>query len=172
VAIGGGKAVANISDAVFWISLVGLFVLTLWGFLRNRNIARSLLLIAILSAAGAGYYALFQTGSQIRPKGDQPNQWAFIVVLYVCMLLGMASNYAYGRFATTRSTRPPFDAGNFVAPILVSPIVFIPLLGAFQNAYVDLANLTVPKLMIFLVTFENGFFGKEFFDNRQREQRH
>lgn len=161
----------NVSDAVFWISLAGLFVLTLWGFVRGRNILWSLLLIAILSAVGVGYHVFFQSSSQISPKGDQPHQWAFIVVLYAFMLLGMASNYLYGRFETTKSTRPPFDAGNFVAPIFVSPIVFIPLLGAFQNTYVDLTNLTVPKLMIFLVTFENGFFWKEFFDNRQRKKK-
>jgi hypothetical protein len=163
--------VANISDAVFWISLAGLFALTLWGLVRRKRVARSLVLIAILSAVGAGYYALFQSGSQIRSKGDQPNQVAFIVVLYICMMLGMASNYVYGRLSTAKAARPPFDAGNFIAPILVSPIVFIPLLGAFQSAYVDVANLAVPKLMILLVTFENGFFWKEIFDNRRREQK-
>src|SRR5271167_1617348 len=96
-------------------------------FLRSRNIALCLLCIAILTAVGVGYYALFRSGSQIVTKGDQPNQWAFVSVLYVCMLLGMASNYAYARFMTSRPTRLPFDVGNFVAPMLVSPIVFIPL---------------------------------------------
>jgi hypothetical protein len=69
---------ANISDALFWISLAGLFVLTLWGFLRNRKVVRSPLLIAFLSAVGAICYDLFHSASPIRPKGDQPNQWAFI----------------------------------------------------------------------------------------------
>lgn len=150
---------------------MGLLVLTARDFLRSRNVARSLLVAAIILAAGAGYYALFQSGSQIRPKGDQPNQWAFIGVLYIFMLLGMASNYLYGRFSMTKSTRPQFDTGNLAAPMMASPIVFIPLLGAFQNTYVDLANLTAPKLMIFLVAFENGFFWKEFFDNRRRGQK-
>jgi hypothetical protein len=63
-------------------------------FLRNRKVARSLLLIAFLSAVGATYYDLFQSGSPIRPKVDPPNQWALIGVLYVCMLLGMASDSA------------------------------------------------------------------------------
>jgi hypothetical protein len=114
----------------------------------------------------------FQSSSEIRPKGDQPHQWAFIVVLYACMLLGMASNYLYGRSATTKSTRPPFDAWNFVKPMLASPIVFIPLLGAFQSASADINLTPTGKLMIFLVTFENGFFWKEIFDNRRRGQKH
>jgi hypothetical protein len=72
----------------------------------------------------------------------------------------------------TKRIRPPFDAGNCFAPILISPIVFIPLLRAFQNANADLADPTLPKRMIFLVTFENGIFCKELVDNRQREQKH
>jgi hypothetical protein len=75
------------------------------------------------------------------------------------------------RYAGPRPNRQPFDLGTFLAPMLVSPIVFIPLLSAFQSIDVDLANLATPKLMIFLVTFENGFFWKAFFDNRRREQK-
>ena len=160
----------NLSDAIFWTSLLVLLALTLWRFVRNRNILRSLLAIGVLIAFGAGYYVLFQSGSQIQAKGEQPHQSAFIVVLYVCMLLGMAANYFYRRYVATKTVRPPFDVGNFIAPIFVSPIVFIPLLSAFLNTYVDLANLTAPKLMIFFVTFQNGFFWKDFFDNQQREQ--
>ena len=163
---------ANISDALFWISLVGSFLLTLWGFLRDRGIMHSLLLVALLSAAGVGYYALFQSGTQVLPKGDQPIQWPLLLVLYVCMLLGMASSSVYGRLSLPKLTRPPFDAGNLIAPFVVSPIIFIPLLGAFQNASADFASLTAPKLMMFLVAFENGFFWKGFFDNRQRKQKH
>lgn len=159
---------ANTSDWVFWTSLAGLCLLTFWGFVRNRNVVRSLLLIAIISAVGYGYYTLFQAGIRFQPKGDQPSQWALIVVLYFVMLLGMASNYLYARFSATASTRPPFDVLNFIAPIFVSPIVFIPLLGAFQNADID---FTLPKLMIFLVTFENGFFWKEFFDSQRRARK-
>ena len=58
----------------------------------------------------------------------------------------------------------------FIAPVFASPIVFIPLLTAFQNANVDLNRLTVPKLLIFFVAYQNGFFWKEFFDLKQREE--
>jgi hypothetical protein len=87
------RAVVTLGDAVFWISLAGLFVLTVRGFVRSRNIGRSFLHVAVLLACAGTYLALFQSGSHIQPKGDQPHQWAFVVVLYLCMLAGMAANY-------------------------------------------------------------------------------
>ena len=163
--------VTNLSDALFWLSLAGAFALAFLGFLRSKKIATGLLSGAILLAAGAGYRALFQSTSGIQSKGDQPHQGAFLAALYVSMLLGMASNYLYGLLSTTKSARLPFDARNFFAPMIISPLVFIPLLGAFQNSYVDLADLTGPKLMIFIVSFENGFFWKHIYDSRQRGKR-
>jgi hypothetical protein len=169
--IEGEMAVVNLSDAVFWISLAGLFVLAARDFVRSRSIGRSFLHVVVLLACGGTYLGLFQSGSRVLPKGDQPHQWAFVVVLYICMLAGMAATHLYDRFASPKPDRRPFDLGNFIAPMLVSPIVFIPLLSVFQSAYVDLANLAAPKLMIFLVAFENGFFWKAFFDTRQKEQK-
>jgi hypothetical protein len=54
-------------------------------------------------------------------------------------------------------------------PVLASPIVFIPLLASLQNADPDLSRIDVPGFMIFVVAFENGFFWKEYFDNRKRK---
>jgi drug/metabolite transporter (DMT)-like permease len=164
-------AALNTHDAVFWISLAGLFVLIVREFLRSRNTWRSLLSAAAVLAFAVGYFTWFQSTSQVQPKSDQPNEWAFVVVLYLFMLAGMASSYLYGRFASSRTNREPFDIWNFVAPVVVSPIVFIPLLGAFQSVDVDLAHLSRAKMMIFLVTFENGFVWKQVFDNRKKGQR-
>jgi hypothetical protein len=84
------------------------------------------------------------------------------------MLLGMLSQYIYTRLEQPKDLRKKFDLGLFLAPIFTSPIIFIPLLSAMQNAEVDLQNLTTPKIMIFLVAFENGFFWKELFDHRRK----
>ena len=66
------------------------------------------------------------------------------------------------------SERQPFNIGRFLAPVFASPIVFIPLLGAFQSMDIDITNLTLPKIMVFFVAFENGFFWKEVVDNHQK----
>lgn len=91
--------------------------------------------------------------------------------LFVCMALGMVAQFLYSHFSTPKSARREFDWGLFVAPLFTSPIVFIPLLAALQNADIDLANLTAPRLMVFLVAFQNGFFWKDFFDKQRREAR-
>ena len=106
---------------------------------------------------------------EIAPKGDAGDV-ALAVIMATCMLLGMLSQFLYRHFGRPRAERPAFDWGMFIAPVFASPIVFIPLLTAFQNANVDLNRLTVPKLLIFVVAYQNGFFWKEFFDLKQREE--
>ena len=60
-------------------------------------------------------------------------------------------------------------ASKSLAPVLASPIIFIPLLASQQNADLDLSRFDIPRFMIFLVAFENGFFWREYFDNRKKK---
>lgn len=160
---------ANLEDLLLWISLAGLFALSVRDFLRSRKVGRALVNISVLLAYGGIYLTVFRTGLQVLPKGDESSHWAFVVLLYVSMLAGMAANSLYGWLSNPKPTRLPFDVGTFVLPMLVSPFVFLPLYVAFQSSSVDPTNLAAPKLMIFLVAFENGFFWKAFFDGRRRE---
>jgi hypothetical protein len=50
-------------------------------------------------------------------------------------------------------------------------MVFIPLLAAVQGADLRLEELTAPRMMIFFVAFQNGFFWKNFFDQKQKTER-
>ena len=81
----------------------------------------------------------------------------------------MTCHYLYTLLSMPKNQRRSFDFASFIAPVFASPIVFIPLLASFQNADVDLTNLTLPKFMVFFVAFENGFFWKELVDNRRKE---
>lgn len=163
---------ADLTNGVFWFSIFGLLVLALKSYRKSKNAKRLLAWILLLAACGAIYYVVFQTGSHIASKGEQPNQTGFVVVLYLCLLLGMASHYFYTLLLKPKQSREAFDLGAFLAPVFASPLVFIPLLGAFQNSQVDLTSLTLPKMMVFFVAFENGFFWKEVVDNRRKEQAH
>ena len=91
--------------------------------------------------------------------------------LAICMTVGMFAQYLYRHFERPERNRTKWDWGCFIAPIFASPIIFIPLAAAFQNADVDLAKepMTLPRLMIFLEAFENGFFWKEYFDRKRKE---
>jgi hypothetical protein len=101
-------------------------------------------------------------------KGPR-NDLIIATALYICMLLGMFSQYIYRRFELPRRQRRKWDWGLFLAPVFASPIVFIPLFAAFSNAGIRLENLPGPRFMVFLVAFQNGFFWKEFFDKKQKE---
>jgi hypothetical protein len=107
--------------------------------------------------------------SDIAAKGKS-DDFLLAGALFICMLLGMLSQFLYRRFEKPPGIRQPWNWGMFIAPVFASPIVFIPLLAAFQNANIDLKELTAPRLMIFFVAYQNGFFWKEFFDRKQRQE--
>jgi hypothetical protein len=161
----------RVEHVVFWASVLGLLILAVLNYLRNKNLKQILLEFAFLTASGAIYLTVFQTASTVQPKGVDSSGKAFVIILYICMLVGMGFHSLYVRLMKPAPTRQPFDFGTFIAPVFASPIVFIPLLGAFQNADVDLASLTLPKYMIFFVAFQNGFFWKEIVDNRNKAKK-
>jgi hypothetical protein len=107
----------------------------------------------------------FPFASPVVSKGD--NDMALAEAMAVCMVAGMLAQYLYRHFLE----RTSWDWRSFIAPLFASPIVFIPLAAAFSSSDVDLTKdrMTLPRLMIFLVAFENGFFWKEYFDRRQKE---
>jgi hypothetical protein len=162
---------SGLSNIVFWTSLTGLCALSFFEYQKLKKTGRLFLWLALLAACGVGYFYIFQNRVAIASKGEQPNQSIFVIILYICMFMGMSCHYFYSWFLKSTREREPFDWRNFLAPVFASPIVFVPLLGAFQNADVDLTKLTIPKFMVFFVAFQNGFFWKEVVDNRGKEQK-
>jgi predicted permease len=102
-------------------------------------------------------------------KGDEGKPLLMALALYLCMVIGMLAQFLYLRLAQPDERRKKWDWGNFLAPVFTSPIVFLPLLAALQGAGLDLKVQTGPRIMLFLVAFENGFFWKDFFDRQRRE---
>jgi hypothetical protein len=161
---------AIVGNIFFGISLLGLLLISIFSFIKNKNIKRLAFYIIVLVVCAAIYFLYFQPATELAQRGSQSNTLIFIIILYVFMLLGMVCHYFYNFFTKPKKTRPPFDFGLFIAPFFASPIIFIPLLSAFQNTDIDLAKLTLPKFMVFVVAFENGFFWKEIFENRRKEK--
>lgn len=91
---------------------------------------------------------------------------AAVTFCYFSMLLGMMAEYAYVQ-AEQGKKRLQFVPMTFVMPILASPIVFIPLLTLAGD--LSTGAFTRAKLMVYLVAFQNGFFWKNFFEQRRRE---
>ena len=89
--------------------------------------------------------------------------------MYVCMLAGMAAEYLYHYFDASPSQPRKFELGTFVKPFLVSPLIFMPLAASLQGANQDFSNFDAPRLMVFLVAFENGFLWRGYFSRKLAE---
>lgn len=155
------------------IALVGTAAIAVLRYLRTRRLRVLLFELAALLLVAVLLWRLFgfpvpARGLVGRGAGDEASL-LLVVVLFGSMVLGMLAHWLYRWLEVPAGERPPFDLGAFLAPVLASPIVFIPLLGSLQSADIDLATLDVPRLMLLLVAFENGFFWKEYFDNRRKE---
>jgi hypothetical protein len=153
------------------ISVGGLLAISIYNFIRYRNTRSFVFQLFLIGLCFVFLYKFFFISESVVAKGDE-NEILFMIVLYLFMLMGMFANYAYSRFSKIKTKREKFDFGMFIAPTFASPIIFIPLMAAFQNASLELQKLTTAKLMVFLVAFQNGFFWKEYFDNIQRERKH
>ncbi len=152
-------------------SLAGLSIIAVCRLIAYKNAGSFAVQVIILASGFFLLFRFFHIPDNIVPKGDGAGIY-FVIILYFFMLLGMLASYAYAHLSLPKKERKEkeFDWGLFIAPVLASPIVFIPLLAAFQNENIDLKNLTTAKMMIFLVAFQNGFFWKEYFDNLRKEK--
>src|ERR1017187_9187055 len=63
--------------------------------------------------------------SGVAAKG-KPEDFLLAGALFICMLLGMISQFLYRRFEKPHGLRPAWLGGLFVAPLCASPIVFTP----------------------------------------------
>ena len=155
------------SDLLNWTTAVSLLALAGVLFYRDYK-ARSgkgFILHALILLACVAFLWRFFGFLKTAPvgKGDN-NEVYFIIVLYVIMVLGMLASYAFQHFSKQKAGRKEWDIGLFLAPVFISPVIFIPLLTAFQQAGSD-----SPRMMMFLVAFQNGFLWKEYFDHKRKK---
>ena len=146
------------------ISMVALGTLLFYRDFKARSGKGGILHAVILLACVAFLWRFFGflTPEPVA-RGDN-NEVYFIIVLYLLMVLGMLASYAFQHFSKEKAERKEWDFGLFVAPVFVSPVIFIPLLTAFQQADGD-----SPRMMMFLVAFQNGFLWKEYFDQKRKK---
>ncbi len=158
--------------AIVAVAFVGLVARSVFIFARQRRLRPFLFSIAVLGGLALMLHRLFGFPAAqpiLASKSLGSNELPIIGVLFACMLFGMLAHWLYVWLETPQPTRPTFDLGLFIAPILASPIIFVPLLASLQNADLDLSRFDIPRFMVFLVAFENGFFWKEYFDNRKKK---
>lgn len=137
-----------------WLLGVSLFVLLVILFYRgyqNKNWKAIVFGAGVLVIAGVMLsQSTLYTGA-ITDKGSTDDLY-FLIILYIFMLIGMLASYAFKHFSHDKDGRKHWDWGLFLAPIFVSPMIFIPLYTAFQQT-----DSESPRLLMFLVAFQNGF---------------
>ena len=154
------------------ISLTGSLAMIIRFYLKQKNMTQLIISLVLLGAAILMLYFLFFSRSATEPKGDGGNDIYVVIILYGCMFLGMLAEQGYSHFSQPRSKRrkgKKFDIGPLLVPVFTSPIIFIPLFAALQNEELDILKITAPRLMVFLVAFENGFFRKGYLEKRREE---
>jgi len=161
-----------IATVIIALSIVLLFGWTVWRHLRSAHWPSLL-----LSLAGLALYVLllrflfgFPALAGEQSKGPQDNTFpAQALAMYLCMLAGMGAEYLYRYFDAHGAKERKFEIGTFLKPFLVSPLVFMPLAASLQNANLDLSRFDAPRLMVFLVAFENGFLWRGYFMRKMQE---
>ncbi|HEX4954317.1 MAG TPA: hypothetical protein VF017_13075 [Thermoanaerobaculia bacterium] len=147
--------------------LIGCFgilvVLILVEAVRSRRVLRGLGQLAILALAGLllwlwiGFPRL--EGGDRRHFGAGGNPWPMIILIFVCIVVGMAARYFF-------YLKGKASWGSLLKPLCVSPIVLLPLLGTLQ----DTAQLEPIQVVSFcLLAFQNGFFWKVVFERAQQK---
>lgn len=145
-------------------SVVGLtLVIGFRDLIRARP--RRVIPTAIAAALSIAVYRLAFPDVEIETKGAV-QEGAAVALCYVSMLVGMAAQYFYKQ-AERGDKKLSFAPLEFLMPIFASPIVFIPLLTITSDLALTGA-FTSGKLMVYLVAFQNGFFWKSFFEQRQK----
>src|SRR5258708_2153055 len=128
-------------DMPFWMTILVIFslvtLLVLAGMRASNTKNLRLLIVETLPILGFGAFLHVLFGFPI-PKStvakSPSSDLAVGVALFVWMALGMLAQFLYNHFAVPEEERKSFDWGLFVAPLFASPIIFIPLLAALQNA--------------------------------------
>lgn len=152
--------------AIVLASALLLAVLAIKQYGEQKALSRFLIQLVCITVYIVGILYIFGPRKEPVAKGGDEDQRfvAAVVALYVCVIFGMVAESLYFWFdKTPKQRRAEFDWGTIIKPLLVSPIVLIPTVAAFQNANVDLTKLGFPWLMIMLTAFEKGFLWKHIF---------
>ena len=152
--------------------IVSLVFLAVWICYSQFRRPRPLTLLARIAAIAIYLAALHWTfgfpsvsGADSKsPESAAPIFAAIVIYMYLAMVAGMAFEYLY-RYLEGAPADRRFEFGSLVKPVLVSPLVFIPLASSLQTVNLDL-TIGIPRFMLFLVAFENGFLWRGYFSRK------
>lgn len=154
---------------VFVVCIAGLLVFILYKDIRERKwkhlVLELLVLLAVYLILNRKFHFLSTIQQQIETKGGAQEN-VTLVLCFLCTIIGMTAQYFY-RQAEADQPKFKFELAPFLMPIFVSPIVFSPLL-ALLDKNIEGPILTIPKLTLYFVAFQNGFFWKDMLEHQKK----
>lgn len=147
----------------FAASCAGVPVLTALALLRAR---RRFAAVATATALGVALWFLYAAVFPATGGTRGASETGTLAVSYLSMVLGMIAQYLYAK-AERGDTTFAIEWMPLLLPIFASPIVFIPLVSIAGEVSSTPYLLAQPKVMVYLVAFQNGFFWKHFLDQRR-----
>jgi hypothetical protein len=151
-------------------------VISLYKFLLSKKVSYFIINSIILILCVIVLYKYFYIAEIPIPKGSQDTTsfttWLTIGLCFIAMIIGMLCQFLYLYYTLPKKDRDKLkkDWGGFIAPICVSPIVFIPLATLLQNVRIDFTNPSITSIMSLFIAFQNGFFWKEIFDHHRKKK--
>jgi hypothetical protein len=124
-----------------------------------------ILALVLLSAVAAAVISTSLTGlPDIQSKGGgvPSRPWLLVGLMYASMVLGTLAQAFYFRAGQANWS----SVSEWVKPVLVSPVIFIPLISSYQTALSHVEDFGIGELMMLLFAFQNGFFWRAIFDKQ------
>lgn len=150
---------------IYLISSLGIISLLAISKGNGRSIKISIAAFALLAFAIC-LYQLFPNAKG-QTKGGGTADIFPIIWLYIFTILGALSRELY-RFVT--SGKKKINWRGFVAALLASPIVMIPLISVFSTFTESIADAPASaRFMIFFIAYEHGFFWKAIMESRNEK---
>ena len=121
----------------------------------------SILFFLLIIALSIIVVNLINTQETMNSTSNFP--WSKVGLLFIAMIFGMISQYFYYHGFNK------INWSGFSKPFFASPIIFIPLISAYQNSITNMTSFQLGDLMILLVAFQNGFFWKMIFERQEQQ---
>ncbi len=157
---------SKLQSILVTISLAGLFLFVIIGYLKSRNLKSFLVGLSVLFFVFLFLNRYFHFPRWVEFRDSY--EVGLVILLYLCMLLGMVAQYFYYQISD-KTKKVRFKFYPFLKPLLASPIVFMPLLATLQMAKLEIGLSTPAGVIVFFLAFQNGFFWKTFFDHQEEK---
>ena len=154
---------SEFQTTIIALTLIGFLIFIVVDFMRKKNYTYLLINAAILILIFLVLKFYFNFPSSVEPRSGI-DQWDMLL-LYILTLLGMVAHYFYDKL-THEGEDFKFSFKGFIRPLIVSPLIFYPLLSLFDLCNFELNFTTPAGIIMYFIAFQNGYFWKSFFERQ------